>query len=123
MVVIEGGDDLRGAAVAAGRTRAAGAGVWRAAAGMVRAVGHVLGIRTSIGTTAHGFPAAGIVRGGSRAGYTVFGSGHRWHHWHHGHLHTAQFLDQIVDEEAQNQFNSDFRQDQSLESFKSNQRH
>lgn len=51
---------LRGAAVAAGRTGAAGARVGRAAAGMIRAVCHVLGIGTGIGTTAHGFPAAGI---------------------------------------------------------------
>lgn len=88
---------------------------------MVRAIGQVLRVPASIWATAHWLPAAGIVGGGRGAGHTVFSGWHGSGHGHHVHLHTAQFLDQIVDEEAEHQLNGNLGQDQSLGGLKTDQ--
>lgn len=88
---------------------------------MVGAIGQVLRVPAGIWATAHWLPAAGIVGGGRGAGHTIFGGWHGSWHWHHVHLHAPQFLDQIVDEEAEHQLDGNLGQDQCLGGLQTDQ--
>lgn len=92
--------------------------VW-ARAGMVWAVCQTLWVPTGVWAAASWLPAAWVVRRGGSAGWSIF---RRWHRCgHHHHFSARQFGDQVIDKEAKYQFDGDFRQNQSLECFESNQ--